>query len=183
MDVQSKPQVALPFASMRDYSASHTSLRNHWNHIVVPQHLNKDTQKHTYSARKTNNSGSSRAGIEPILQHHGTTTKIPFLMRATWSLGVADHIKARNHNSGSIILSPYLPACVTSTACSVLFFAILSHTAASCSAISITQHLTDSWGCSGNIYTTVHITAYKIIWSFSKGKAPHKLKLLLSATG
>lgn len=45
----------------------------------------------------------------------------------------------------SFCLPVSLPVSPPPLAVLLLFFAILSHTAASCIAISITQHLTDSW--------------------------------------
>lgn len=86
LDVQSQLQVTVPFASLRGgrYRENPTSLRNHWNHIVVPRYLNEDIQKCTRSAAQPPGSlqGSfCSAGIEPISQHCGTATKMPCFTR------------------------------------------------------------------------------------------------------
>lgn len=121
-------------------------LRNHWNHIVV-WYLNEDIQKCTRFARKKPLGASRALSAQLELNQYqsimGPQQKCCVSHKSHWSLGIVDHIKAKNHHSSSVTLSSCFPACVTSTACS--FTSILSHKAARCIAISITQHPSNSW--------------------------------------
>lgn len=106
-----------------------------------------------------------------------------FRMTVTWALGITDHLKAIIHNSGSTSLSPYLPACAIPTACSIIPLLLSSHTRLP----TVLQYPSRSTspragGCKSNSYTMARMTAYKILWSSSKGKALHKSELLLSST-
>lgn len=75
LDVQSKLQVAVPLASVRGehYTASHTSLRNHWNHSVVARYLNKDVQKRTRSVKKKPLGASRALSAWLELEQHRST--------------------------------------------------------------------------------------------------------------
>lgn len=66
-----------------------------------------------------------------------------FHMRITWVLRIG-HIKDKNQNPGSACLFSYFSPYVTSNTCRIPCLPCYPLTS-SCTAISITQHLPDSW--------------------------------------